>query len=94
MLPAHWAGELLHRTEERELLDLKKKWGFNDPRLTRHGKLRHLRQRRFRDGWQAASRAFDAAFRELPPRAAIRRRRTSADQDALVQAITERSWRR
>ena len=37
----------LTKQETKELLDLKAKWGYTDPRLEKtHGELRHLRQRR------------------------------------------------
>ncbi len=84
--------------ETRELLDLKDKWGFADPRLTPEMKNCDICANDvFRDSWQAAGierRAFDAPppmspngkAGGAPPAAAA----GGVDQEALIRTITDR----
>lgn len=71
--------------EQRELLDLKQKWGFADPRNEKGMENCDLCANDvFRDSWQVAGverRAFDA-----PPAVAGR----FESQEALIQSITDR----
>lgn len=85
--------------KERELLDLKAKWGFTDPRNEKEMENCDLCANDvFREGWQEAGierRAFEA-----PPAAPGRYGHgtsgngqpaaTSTDQEALIQAVTDR----
>ena len=80
--------------KERELLDLKQKWGWSDPRNTDGvQELRHLRQRHLPR--QLAEQPASSARRSTPRRrwGRTRRRPLAArqwldDQEALVQMIT------
>ncbi|MGI8982794.1 MAG: class II aldolase/adducin family protein [Pirellulaceae bacterium] len=83
--------------KERELLDLKQKWGWSDPRNTDEYKNCDVCANDiFRDSWKAAGierKAFEA-----PPPMGPNARRVistngsggSVDQEALVQMITQR----
>jgi L-fuculose-phosphate aldolase len=75
----------------RELLDLKQQWGFSDPRTTKEYENCDICANDiFRDSWDAsgvAPRAF------APPGAQTRTTQISnpsIDEEAIVQAITER----
>ena len=83
--------------KERELLELKKNWGWSDPRNTKEFENCDICANDiFRDSWQAAGverRAFDAppsmgpsssAAAPSPPAA------TGDSQEAMIQAITDR----
>lgn len=78
--------------KERELLDLKDKWGFADPRNTAEYKDCDICANDiFRESWSDTGverRAFDAPP-PMGPKAA-NQPAASNDQEALVQAITER----
>ena len=83
--------------KERELLELKDKWGFSDPRNTKEYENCDICANDiFRDSWESAGverKAFDP-----PPVMGLSRQAPSApssggangNQEALVQAITER----
>ncbi|MGE0608909.1 MAG: class II aldolase/adducin family protein [Pirellulales bacterium] len=80
--------------EAKELLDLKQKWGFKDPRLEPGMENCDICANDiFRDSWQANGierRAFEA-----PPAMSAKTASSSSsinniDQEALVQAITDR----
>ena len=85
----------LSEDHERELLDLKQKWGFTDPRLTpEYENCDICANSIFRDSWTQAGvqqNAFDP-----PPPMGVNQdtdsttRRNATDQEALVAAITER----
>ena len=78
--------------EAQALLDLKQQWGFKDPRRGDE-KLRHLRQRRVPRELAADRRdSRRPSSRRHPPPAATPRPRPAAqaDQEALIQAITDR----
>ncbi len=85
----------LSEDHERELLDLKQKWGFTDPRLTpEYENCDICANSIFRDSWTQAGvqqNAFDP-----PPPMGVKQdtdsttRRNTTDQEALVAAITER----
>jgi L-fuculose-phosphate aldolase len=90
----------LSQPKAQELLDLKTKWGFDDPRMSKEFENCDICANDiFRESWQAAGverRAFPA-----PPAmsgrsegagagAAASARASSGDAEALVQAITER----
>jgi len=85
----------LSEDHERELLDLKQKWGFTDPRLTpEYENCDICANSIFRDSWTQAGvqqNAFDP-----PPPMSVKRdtnsetQRDTTDQEALVAAITER----
>ena len=85
----------LSEDHERELLDLKQKWGFTDPRLTpEYENCDICANSIFRDSWTQAGvqqNAFDP-----PPPMGVKRdtnsetQRDTTDQEALVAAITER----
>jgi L-fuculose-phosphate aldolase len=80
--------------EERELLNLKDKWGFSDPRNTKEYENCDICANDiFRDSWSASGverKAFEAPpvmRAEATPAAASG---SAPSQEALVQAITER----
>ena len=82
--------------EAQGLLDLKQKWGMSDAR-TDDEELRHLRQRRFRESWKDTGVAQDGLqppelqgqrFRQCKPAPAAGK--AGPEQEALIQAITER----
>jgi L-fuculose-phosphate aldolase len=86
----------LSEEKERELLDLKQKWGFTDPRLTpEYENCDICANSIFRDSWTQAGverHAFDP-----PPVMGVERqdqdafgKQDSVDQEALISAITER----
>ncbi len=86
----------LSEDKERELLDLKQKWGFTDPRLTpEYENCDICANSIFRDSWTQAGverHAFDP-----PPAMGVERQDQGAarkpdtvDQEALISAITER----
>ena len=87
-------GNVSHFTEgeERQLLDLKEKWGFKDPRNTEEYKDCDICANDiFRDGW-AKSGVARRAF-EPPPAMGHAGPMASAvpdDQEALIQTITDR----
>jgi L-fuculose-phosphate aldolase len=91
-------GKVTYFTEgqTRELLDLKRKWGFKDPRLDPGMENCDICANDvFRDSWQAGGierRAFEPPPAMAKPKAAAPTvpLATSADQDALIQAITDR----
>ena len=88
-------GRVHYFTEqkERELLDLKQKWGFSDPRNTpEYENCDICANDIFRDSWQDSGverQAFDAPA-PMAPREQPSKSETSIDQEALVQTITER----
>jgi L-fuculose-phosphate aldolase len=84
--------------KERELLDLKQKWGWSDPRNTDEYKNCDVCANDiFRDSWKAAG-IERKAFEAPPPMGPNAGKRPSAngssgasiDQEALVQMITQR----
>lgn len=85
----------LSEEKERELLDLKQKWGFTDPRLTsEYENCDICANSIFRDSWTQAGvqqKAFDP-----PPPMSVEQdtkpetQQETMDQEALVAAITER----
>lgn len=86
-------GRVTYFTEEkeRELLDLKQKWGWSDPRNTEEYKNCDICANDiFRHSWESAGvsrKAFDAP----PPMGPNAKKPAAAsDQEALIQAITER----
>lgn len=95
LMLARQLGHVSHFTEEkeRELLELKQSWGYDDPRNTTQYKNCDICSNDiFRDSWKKTGvdrRAFDSP----PPMRRTDEPETSAaapDQEALVQAITER----
>ena len=80
--------------KERELLELKKSWGFGDPRNTAEFENCDICANDiFRDGWQAAGverRAFDAPPSMPAPSGERSSPVTASDQEALIQTITDR----
>lgn len=91
----HYLGD----QKSRELLDLKAKWGFSDPRNTEEFKNCDICANDvFRDSWKDAGvdrRAFDAPPPSAPaaqekPAATSAAPAAGADQEALIQAITQR----
>ncbi len=76
--------------KERELLELKDKWGFSDPRNTKEYEDCDICANDiFRESWQDSGverRAFDAP----PPMPASSGQSGGADQEQLIQAITDR----
>jgi L-fuculose-phosphate aldolase len=84
-------------TKERELLDLKQKWGWSDPRNTEEYKNCDVCANDiFRDSWKAAGierKAFEAPP-PMGPNAGKAASNSSSggsvDQEALVQMITQR----
>jgi len=91
----------LDQQKSQELLDLKNKWGFTDPRLTEDYKNCDICANDvFRDSWQSAGvarRAFDApppmpaktAEVSNKPTATSGASVSSLDEDRLVQLITD-----
>ncbi|MDZ4784041.1 MAG: class II aldolase/adducin family protein [Planctomycetia bacterium] len=81
--------QYLGHEKTKELLDLKTKWGFTDARLQPGMENCDICANDvFRDSWAKAGverKAFDA-----PPPAPTAAPATSNDQEALIQAITER----
>jgi L-fuculose-phosphate aldolase len=81
--------QYLGHEKTKELLDLKTKWGFTDARLAPGMENCDICANDvFRDSWAKAGverRAFDA-----PPPAMPAAPATSNDQEALIQAITDR----
>ncbi len=76
-------------SEAQGLLDLKTQWGFEDPRAEMKN-CELCANDVFRDSWKESGveqRAFDPPVYRPEPSAAST---SSADQEALVQAITER----
>jgi len=96
LMLARSLGKVNYFTEgkERELLQLKQQWGWNDPRNTKeYENCDVCANDVFRDSWQASGverRAFDAP----PPMSSAARTSTkdagSRNQEALIHAITER----
>jgi L-fuculose-phosphate aldolase len=87
--------------KERELLELKQKWGFPDPRNTEEYKNCDICANDiFRESWQDTGvmhRAFEPpppmgpqATQASPASTTARNNGSSTDQEALIQAITER----
>jgi L-fuculose-phosphate aldolase len=90
--PIHYVGQ----EKERELLELKQKWGYTDPRNTAEYKNCDVCANDiFRDSWKEANVAH-RAFNPPPPMAPEAQTAPgedsspTADQEALIQAITER----
>jgi L-fuculose-phosphate aldolase len=91
-------------TKERELLDLKQKWGWADPRNTPEYKNCDICANDiFRDSWKQSGverKAFDAPPAMGPNAAAAIKKEVAAavpaalpagtDQEALIKMITER----
>jgi len=79
--------------KERELLDLKQKWGWSDPRNTDEYKNCDVCANDiFRDSWKAAGierKAFEAPP-PMGPNAGKAAASGGSDQEALVQMITQR----
>ena len=81
--------------KETELLELKQKWGFNDPRNTQEFENCDICANDiFRDSWQAAGverRAFNAPP-PMPSQSTMGSTtgQTLSDQEALIQTITDR----
>jgi L-fuculose-phosphate aldolase len=79
--------------EERELLNLKDKWGFADPRNTKEYEDCDICANDvFRDSWKTTGvqrRAFEAPP-AMPASGGNGAASSSSDQEALIQAITER----
>jgi len=94
LMLARSLGNVSHFTEgeERELLDLKEKWGFKDPRNSEEYKNCDVCANDiFRDSWArsgVARRAFapPPAMAHAGPTAAS----VSGDQEGLIQTITDR----
>jgi L-fuculose-phosphate aldolase len=90
-------GRVNYFTEEkqRELLELKSRWGFRDPRNTKEYEDCDICANDiFRDSWQQAGvrrQAFEAPP-PMGPRSASHDRAAApaTNQEALIQAITER----
>lgn len=82
----------LSQEKSRELLDLKDKWGFSDPRNTEEYKDCDICANDiFRSSWTDSGvqrRAFDA-----PPAADSSCASTAVDQEALIKTITDRVMR-
>jgi L-fuculose-phosphate aldolase len=91
LLLSRQLGGVRHVSEdkERELLALKEQWGYADPRNTEEFKNCDVCANDiFRSSWKESGverRAFD-----LPPASAKKAAAASDDQEALIQAITER----
>jgi L-fuculose-phosphate aldolase len=85
--PIHYVSE----GHERELLNLKQEWGYADPRNTPEYKNCDVCANDiFRDSWKEADVAH-RAFQPPPPMGgAPGDTRTTEDQEALIQAITDR----
>jgi len=89
-------GRVNYFTEEkeRELLELKQNWGWSDPRNTKEYENCDICANDiFRGSWQesgVARRAFDAPPAMGPKKAEQVQNGNSKNQDALVQAITDR----
>ncbi|RCS54661.1 class II aldolase/adducin family protein [Bremerella cremea] len=88
--------EFLNEKKSRELLDLKDKWGWSDPRNTEQYKDCDICANDvFRDSWQDSNvqrRAFGAP-EPMGAKAAAKPAATSggsSDQEALIQMITQR----
>ena len=81
-------------TKERELLELKAKWGWSDPRNTEEYKNCDICANDiFRDSWAnsgVSRKAFDAPPPMGPKAMAASASNGSSDQEALVQMITQR----
>ena len=99
LILAKGLGRINYFTEdkERELLALKQQWGWSDPRLSKEYEDCDICANDvFRDSWQDAGIAREA-FEPPPPmgpkapnRAADVDGSPPADQEALIQAITDR----
>ncbi|MCA9268097.1 MAG: class II aldolase/adducin family protein, partial [Planctomycetales bacterium] len=80
--------------KERELLELKDKWGFTDPRNTKEYENCDICANDiFRDSWEEAGverRAFDAPPPMRPTAAAASSAGGPVDQESLIQEITSR----
>ena len=80
--------------QERELLELKKKWGFADPRNTpQYENCDICANDIFREGWRETGinrRAFDAPPPMGPQPTVSQAPQTGWDEEALIQAITDR----
>ena len=87
-----------NETQERELLNLKEQWGWSDPRNTKEFEDCDICANDiFRDSWKESGverKAFDAPPEmgpsRKPPALPSANGTGSSDQEALVQAITER----
>ena len=80
--------------KQRELLELKQKWGWSDPRNTPEYKDCDICANDiFRESWKESGverRAFDAPPPMSPAAAAAKAAGGNMDQEALVQMITQR----
>ncbi len=83
--------------ETRELLDLKQKWGFKDPRLDQMENCDICANDIFRDSWKSTGverRAFEPPPTMKPARTPSTNESTLAasgvDQESLVKLITDR----
>jgi L-fuculose-phosphate aldolase len=88
LLLSHQLGRVQYvgKQKERELLDLKKGWGYADPRNTpEYQNCDVCANDIFRHSWKDAS-VERQAFNPPPPAAAP----PADDQEALIQAITDR----
>lgn len=85
--------QYLDQQKSQELLDLKDKWGFTDPRLTEEFKNCDICANDvFRDTWADSGverKAFDAPPAMPPAAAAPAPAATPTDEERLVQMITE-----
>lgn len=83
----------LGEKKSRELLDLKTKWGFSDPRMTEEYKNCDICANDiFRDSWQSAGverKAFPAPSDSTLPASATPVGNQSINQEHLVQTITD-----
>lgn len=91
--PIHYVGG----EKERELLELKQQWGYTDPRNTPEYKNCDICANDiFRDSWKEADvdrRAFNPpppTRNENAPSAATTSSMSTEEQEALIQAITDR----
>jgi len=93
--------QYLNPTEERELLELKDKWGWSDPRNTKEMEDCDMCSNDvFRDSWKSSMlerKAFDApqpsprvASKAAPAATPTAAANTGDNQEALIQMITER----
>jgi L-fuculose-phosphate aldolase len=97
LILAKQLGRVTYFTEEkeRELLELKQKWGWSDPRNTDEYKNCDICANDiFRHSWESAG-VSRKAFEPPPAMGPAAKKNSptangSSDQEALVQAITER----
>jgi L-fuculose-phosphate aldolase len=75
--------------ETRQLLDLKKKWGFKDPRNEGMQNCDICANDIFRDSWKSTG-VERRAFEPPPPMKPAANADAPVDQEALVKLITDR----